>query len=404
MSSKKITFQNTERQDLSASLDLPNDQHPKTFAIFAHCFTCNKNFNAVRNISKALTKNGIAVLRFDFTGLGASEGAFEDTSFSSNIDDLVSAANYLKKHFEAPKLLIGHSLGGAAVIYAASKIESVEAVSTIGAPFSPGHIQDLFRESLEEIKNAGSAEVKIGGRTFRLSKGFLQDLESKTTGSVLKELKKSLLIMHSPQDHTVGIRNAEELYIAAKHPKSFVSLDGADHLLSEQEDSIYAGEVIASWSIRYLNIVPDKQKKGRSQVDVYLGPEGYTTEIISGNHKLIADEPKEVGGNDFGPNPYDLLLSSLGACTAMTLRMYANRKKWDLGEITVHLDHSKDYAVDCEDCKKPEAKIDVIKRTIVIEKSQNEKEMKRLSQIADRCPVHRTLHGDVKVETKLSEQ
>lgn len=401
MAATKIEFQNEDAYQLSARLDLPIDQKPHAYAIFAHCFTCNKNLNAVRNISRALTQHGFAVLRFDFSGLGESEGEFADTNFSSNVQDLIAAADYLERTYEAPKLVVGHSLGGAAAIFAANALKSVEAVATIGAPASPEHVQHLFQHSLEEIENNKVAEVNIGGRLFKIKKQFVDDLNSKNMSHVLKNLRKPILIQHSPQDTTVGIANAAEIYGAAMHPKSFVSLDGADHLLSEKADSIYSGNLIASWAARYIKPNDKVVLKKAKQVTVRIGDEGFTSDIIAGKHYLRADEPVSVGGNDYGPNPYELLLSSLGACTVMTLKMYAARKKWPLEEAVVHLSHGKTYVDDCKSCEEGGTKIDVIEKSIELKGDLDEKQRKRLLQIADKCPVHKTLHSEVSIKTVL---
>ncbi|MBU2914632.1 bifunctional alpha/beta hydrolase/OsmC family protein [Reichenbachiella agariperforans] len=402
MPTKKLTFQNTEGHELSAHLELPIDAHPIAYAIFAHCFTCNKNFHAVRHISEALTHQGIAVLSFDFTGLGQSEGDFSDTNFSSNVEDLVAAAKALTDAYEAPRLLIGHSLGGAAVIFAGRQIKSVEAVATVGAPSSPAHVSHLIQGDIEKIKNQDAAEVSIGGRTFNVKKQFLEDISSQNMPETVRELKEALLIMHSPQDEIVDINHAAKLYEYAMHPKSFVSLDGADHLLTSEGDSRYAGDVIATWAKRYLPKVAPIQLKTKQQVVVQIGSEGYVSEILAGKHRLRADEPQDVGGNDFGPSPYELLLSGLGACTAMTIRMYADRKGWGLDNVHVHLSHKKDYAKDCQECD-DKSKIDVIDRTIKIEGDLDDAQKKRLLEIANKCPVHRTLHSQVEVNTSLTD-
>ncbi len=396
---QKITFKNASGINLSARLELPTDQKPYAYAIFAHCFTCNKNLTAVRNISRALTQNGFGVLRFDFTGLGESEGDFADSNFSSNISDIVDAANYMAEELKAPKLLIGHSLGGAAVIFAAAKIESVQAVATIGAPSSPQHVQHIFAESIDTIVSEGDALVDIGGRPFTIKKEFIEDIADRKMEQVVKDLRKPILVMHSPQDNTVGIVNAGEIYNAAMHPKSFISLDGADHLLSDKADSIYAGNVISGWAQRYIPQDEISPLKTDYKVVSQTGQDGYTTEIKAGKHSLLADEPAEVGGADFGPTPYDLLLSALGACTSMTLRMYADLKKWPLKTVRVHLNHAKDYASDCSDCEDHKSKIDKIDRTIELTGDLDDQQRKRLLQIADRCPVHKTLHNTVEVNT-----
>ena len=401
MQFQKVTFTNRNGQQLAARLELPVNQQAHTYALFAHCFTCNKNLTAVRNISRSLNLNGIAVLRFDFTGLGESEGDFADTNFSSNIEDLLDAAQFLEDAYQAPKLLVGHSLGGAAVLCAATKLPHVKAVATIGAPFDPSHVQHLLQDQIEEIEKSGVADVQIGGRTFQVKKQFLEDIREQEIKGYLNTLDKALLILHSPQDLTVPIENAAWLYEAARHPKSFITLDGADHLMSNKADSHYAGTMIASWVDRYLAIEKEEELKAERQVAVRLGGEGYTTEIMVRHHGLTADEPIKVGGNDYGPNPYELVTAGLGACTAMTMHMYARRKNWELQEVVVHLDHSKDYPNDMEDTENPKNKIDIFKREIEIEGNLDETQILRLMEIADKCPVHRTLHSPVIIETTL---
>lgn len=401
MKNEKIEFKNAEGITLSARLELPTTQEPHAYAIFAHCFTCNKNFTAVRNISRSLTQHGFAVVRFDFTGLGDSEGDFEDTQFSSNISDIEAMAQYLAAHYEAPKLLIGHSLGGAAVLLSALKLDSVKAVVTIGAPSDPAHVKHLFGGQLLEIKKEGDAEVNIGGRPFVIKKQFIDDLENQKMDGCIAALRRPLLVMHSPQDAIVGIANAAEIYKEAMHPKSFISLDGADHMLSNKEDSIYAGNVIGSWAVRYIQRTKEVDLKTSDQVVTQTGNDSFTTDIKAGIHSLTADEPASVGGNDFGPSPYELLLSALGACTSMTMEMYAKRKGWPLESVKVHLSHSKDYHQDSAECEMSSAKLDIINRTIEMEGELDEKQRERLMQIADKCPVHKTLHSEIIVKTKV---
>jgi len=403
MPTKKITFQNQDGENLSARLELPANQLPHTYALFAHCFTCSKNLSAVRHICRALNMEGIAVLRFDFTGLGESEGDFADTNFSSNIGDIILAADYLKTNHAAPSILIGHSLGGAAVLAAARQLDSVKAVATIGSPFEPAHVSHIFGANIQKIESEGHAQVNIGGRPFQIKKQFLDDIKEEKQAENIRHLRKVLLISHSPQDRTVEVENAAKIYKTAMHPKSFVSLDGADHLLSRKEDSLYVGDIIATWAKRYLNLEEKEALKREKSIAVRLGAEGYTTDIMSRQHSLTADEPISVGGNDFGPSPYDLLSASLGACTVMTMHMYARRKKWDLQEVRVHLDHYKDYAADMENTEDKKSRIDHFERLIEIEGDLDEAQKKRLMEIADRCPVHRTLHSDVKVITELKE-
>ncbi len=402
MNLQKVTFQNKEGQNLVGRLEMPANQHPHNFAIFAHCFTCNKNLSAVKNIGKALTKRGFGVLRFDFTGLGESEGDFENTNFSGNVEDLIAAADYLKENYQAPALLIGHSLGGAAVIFAAKKLDSVKAVATIGAPSNPSHVQHLLKSNIEEIKNTGKAVVNLSGRDFTIKKQFLDDLETKSLPETARNLRKALLVMHAPQDETVGIKNAEEIYIAARHPKSFVSLDGADHLLMNRQDSLYAGEVIAGWAQRYMDIPEDTNLKTKHQVLASLDAnDGFTTAMKVGNHFMTADEPISFGGNDFGPSPYEYVTAGLSACTAMTVQMYARRKGWPLENIEVHTSYSKSHIEDCENCESDNAKIDTFHKEIKFTGAFNEKQIARMLQIADKCPVHKTLHSETQVITKV---
>ena len=407
MRNEKVQFTNTEGQKLSARLELPIDRHPHAYALFAHCFTCNKNLSAVRNISRSLAQKGFGVIRFDFTGLGESEGDFADTNFSSNIQDLVTAARFVEEEYGAPRLLIGHSLGGAAVLRAAYELDTVEAVATIGAPFDPEHVTHLFGESQEKIDEQGYAEVTIGGRPFTVKKQFLEDIQANKMIDRIKDLGKALLIMHSPQDRVVAIENAAKIYHAAWHPKSFITLDGADHLLSNKADSMYAGQMIAAWTSRYIPSPSKDQLKAEKEVSVRLRREDdFTTDIMVRKHSLIADEPERVGGNDFGPTPYDLVSAGLGACTAMTLHMYARRKKWPLEEVKVHLEHYKDYAKDLKDCANEEAqnsKIDHFDRLIEVEGDLDEAQRARLLEIANRCPVHRTMHNPIEVNTWLKE-
>lgn len=399
----KITFENPQGQELSARLEKPANGHPKAYAILAHCFTCGKNLTAISNISRALVQRGFAVLRFDFTGLGESEGDFADTNFSSNIQDLITASDYLNENYEAPKLLVGHSLGGTAVLIASLHIKSAEALVTIGSPSSPTHVTKLFREDKAVIEREGKAEVDIGGRPFLIKKQFLDDISKFQEGHELKNIRKPLLIMHSPIDNIVSIDNASDIYRHTFHPKSFVSLDQADHLLTNKEDSLYAGNMIASWVSRYIRtqnasrLTSDKQVVARTQ-------ESFVTEIMTDEHALIADEPIDAGGSDLGPSPYELLSASLGACTGMTLRMYADHKKWPLREVRVHLQHQKIHSKDCEACEDDAKKIDQIERVIELEGDLSRKQKERLIEIANKCPVHKTLHTPTEVVTKLRER
>lgn len=404
MNIQKVSFTNKDEEQLAGRLELPLDRKPHNFVIFAHCFTCTKNLTAVRNVGRALTNAGFGVLRFDFTGLGESEGDFENTNFSGNVEDLVEAASFLEKSYMAPTLIIGHSLGGAAAIFAASKLESIKAVAVINSPSNPSHVMHLLKDSAEEITKNGKAKVNLGGVDFTIKKQFLDDLKNKSLANVVRDFRKALLILHSPQDRIVGINNAEEIYLAAHHPKSFVSLDGVDHLLSNKEDSQYVGEVIAGWASRYVDIPDTEELKSKSKVAASLdATEKFTTNLKLGDHYLIADEPKTFGGNNFGPSPYEFLSAGLAACTVMTIQMYARRKKWEVENVSVHIDYSKDHAVDCDHCEDDSAKIDTFTREIQLTGNLTDEQKKRLMQIADKCPVHKTLHSKTQIISKLVE-
>ena len=386
---------------LSGLLEMPVNQLPYAYAILAHCFTCTKNLAAECSISRALSMKGIAVLRFDFTGLGSSERTLGNTSFSSNVDHLVQAGRFLSEQYSAPSLLVGHSLGGAAVLSAAHELPSVKAVATIGAPYAPEHISHLLKGKQEEMELKGVAEVSIGGQAFSVKKQFLEDIQQQNLEPKIERLGRALLILHSPQDRTVSIENAARLYQVARHPKSYISLDGADHLLSDREDALYAGEMIASWASRYLDNPKKEALKVEKEVAVRLGEQAYTTDVMVRQHSLTADEPESLGGNDFGPSPYDLVSAGLGACTAMTLQMYARRKKWPLHEVRVHLEHYKDHAKDSENMEDPKSKIDYFDRVIELEGPLSEEQRLRLLEIANKCPVHRTLHSPIQINSSL---
>ncbi|CAM3473582.1 bifunctional alpha/beta hydrolase/OsmC family protein [Aequorivita lipolytica] len=402
MNIHKVSFTNKDEEQLAGRLELPVSQKPHNFVIFAHCFTCTKNLTAVKNVGRALTDAGFGVLRFDFTGLGESEGDFENTNFSGNVDDLVEAANFLEKNYMAPTLIIGHSLGGAAAIFAASKIPSIKTVAVINSPSHPSHVMHLLKDSAQEITKNGKAKVNLGGIDFTIKKQFLDDLENKSLINTVKNLKKALLILHSPQDKIVGIKNAEEIYLAAHHPKSFVSLDGVDHMLTRKEDSNYVGQVIAGWAARYVDIPVAEEIKSKSKVAASLNnDEKFTTRLKLGDHYLIADEPTDFGGNNFGPSPYEFLSAGLAACTVMTIQMYARRKKWDVGNVTCHINYLKDHAIDCEHCEEDSAKIDTFTREINLTANLSEEQKKKILVIADKCPVHKTLHSQTQVITKL---
>ena len=375
---------------------------PRAYALFAHCFTCGKDVHAARRIAEGLTALGIAVLRFDFTGLGASEGEFANTTFSSNVHDLVAAANHLRTTHGAPALLIGHSLGGAAVLAAAGEMPEARAVVTIAAPSDPGHVTELFREHVDAIRERGEVEVALAGRPFRISREFVDDVAEQRLTERIAGMRKALLIFHSPTDDTVGIENAGTIFTAAKHPKSFISLAGADHLLSRKSDAAYVANVIAAWAERYLDMAPEIEAMADSEggVQVTETRMGKFQQVVSmGRHRFFADEPLSVGGLDSGPSPYDLLLASLGACTAMTVRLYADHKTLPLDRVSVALTHAKIHAVDCENCETKEGKIDRIDRTITFEGNLDDGQRAKLLEIADKCPVHRTLTSEIEIRT-----
>jgi uncharacterized OsmC-like protein/alpha/beta superfamily hydrolase len=392
-------FPNAQGLSLSASLDLPLGINPRAYAIFAHCFTCGKNLRGERNISLALTQAGIAVLRFDFAGVGESEGEFYDTNFSTNVSDIQAAADFLAEQHEAPSLLVGHSLGGAAALLAGKSLPSVQAIATIGAPSQPAHVKHLFAAIEKRVREEGEGQILIGGKTITIRKHFLEDIEGLDLHEEIHALRKSLLVMHSPQDQIVGIDNAREIYKAAFHPKSFLTIDEADHLLLKKADALYAGQMIASWASRYVELSDPDPLETEKQAAVRLGNIGYTTEVRAGKHSLLADEPKTVGGDDLGPTPYDLFVASLGTCTAMTMRMYAKRKGWDLREVKVHLQHSHEYKEDAENTSSAKSRIDVIDRMIEMSGDLDQAQEDRLMEIANRCPVHRTLHNEIEVRT-----
>ncbi len=404
MTLKKLYFKGSGGNQLSALLDLPADGHPEAFALFAHCFTCTKNLKSINHISRALTRERVAVLRFDFTGLGESEGDFADTNFSTNIADLVAAADFLENEYEAPKILVGHSLGGAAVLQAAGKIRSSKAVAVIGAPADPAHVMRHFKEHQETIALDGEAAIAIEGRSFRIKKQFLDDLGAVQMEKAIRNLKKALLIFHSPVDNTVGIDNAAKIFQYARHPKSFISLDQADHLLMNASDARYVGAMIASWVRKYLGFDRPETLEGdlaKNRVVARIGETGFRTEIMANGLSLVADEPVSVGGTNMGPTPYDYLVAGLGACTAMTLRMYADRKQWPLEEVVVSLSHKKIHATDCQACEKDQVMVDRIERDVEVRGPLDASQSKRLMEIADRCPVHRTLESKVEIMTRL---
>lgn len=408
MPTERFQFASSEGHQLAAALDTP-DGEIRSYALFAHCFTCGKDVLAAKRIAVALAAKGIAVLRFDFTGLGSSEGDFANSTFSSNVADLVRAADHLRQTRKAPDLLIGHSLGGAAILAAAAQIPEANAIVTIAAPSDPAHVTHLLKDQVESIREKGEVEVSLAGRPFRIKREFLDDIAEQNLLAQVAKLHKALLIMHAPTDDTVGIENATKLFIAAKHPKSFVSLADADHLLSDKRDTTYAADVIAAWSERYIGPATigssaDLAEAPRRVVVRETRDSKFQQTVTVGPHRLLADEPAAVGGEDSGPGPYDLVLAGLGACTSMTMRMYADRKALPLDRVTVTLAHSKIYAKDCAECETSEGMLDQIDRVIKIEgPSLDDDQRKRLMEIADKCPVHRTLTSEVRIVTKAAD-
>ena len=407
MPTERFQFTGSEGQQLAAALDKPEGEI-RAYALFAHCFTCGKDGLAAKRIAVALSAKGIAVLRFDFTGLGSSEGDFANSTFTSNVADLVRAADHLRHTFKAPALLIGHSLGGAAVLAAAHQIPDAKAVVTIAAPSDPAHVTGHFADSIEKIRRDGQAEVSLAGRPFTIKRKFLDDVAEHGLMAHIAGLHKALLVMHAPTDDTVGIDNATRIFVAARHPKSFVSLTGADHLLTNRRDAIYVADVIAAWAERYLDtsvstaaadpgevprqVVVRETRNGKFQQTVTVGP-----------HRLLADEPVAAGGDDSGLGPYDFLLAALGACTSMTMRLYADRKSLPLERTTVTLKHSKIHAEDCAECETEAGMLDQIERVIGMEGALSSEQRQRLMEIADKCPVHRTLTSEVRILSREAD-
>ena len=403
MKSIAVKFPGRHGHDLAARLEMPS-LPPRAYALFAHCFTCSKDSKAAVFLADALAEHGIAVLRFDFTGLGGSGGDFANTDFTSNVGDLVAAADWLRANHAAPAILVGHSLGGAAMLAAAHKIPESKAVATIGAPFEPAHVKGLLHEAAEEIARKGEAEVDLGGRKFTIRREFLDDLDRQPQREAIAKLGRALLVMHSPIDDTVSVDNAAEIFMCARHPKSFISLDKANHLLTSRDDARYAANVLAAWAGRFVPLEdPHRATPTEGMVVVSETREAKFTEAIAaGHHALRADEPEAFGGLDSGPSPYDLLLAALGACTAMTVRAYADVKALPLVRATVRLKHEKIYAADCAECETKEGKIDRIERVLELEGALDDAQRAKLLDIANKCPVHRTLHSEIDIRSRLA--
>lgn len=414
MKSTKTHFEGARGQKLAAQLDLPVNGEAKSMALFAHCFTCGKDLIAAKNISRALTASGIGVLRFDFTGIGQSEGSFEDSSFSQDVEDITHLVDLLNEGGEKVEMLIGHSLGGAAVVHAVSKLPQIKALVTIGAPASPNHVTHLFESAIDEIEEEGSAKVMLAGRPFKIGKKLIDDLEEQTLVGCLNDYQGAYLNLHAPEDTYVSIDNATALFKMAHHPKSYISLDGMDHLLSKSADSLRVGKLIAAWVEAFIyeetevvddfdaqnvnNLVHDNDRVGA----LLTIEDGYTTLVKMGEkHRLISDEPISLGGKDLGPTPYELLSAGLASCTAITIRMYAERKKWPLEDVHVYIEHTKVEAPEKLKEAAQNRKIDHFKRIIKLEGDGLDADQKaRLLDIANKCPVHRTLHMPVITSTE----
>lgn len=400
MPSRRTTFTGSDGTELAGRLELPSGT-PTGTAVFAHCFTCGKDSIAAARVSRALAARGIAVLRFDFTGIGGSGGDFASTGFSSNVDDLVLAARHLAETVAPAALLVGHSLGGAAVLAAAARLPGVRAVVTIGAPADPAHVVGLLGPAADTAARDGQAEVVLGGRRFTIRGSLLADLALAHCRRSAAALRRPLLVLHAPGDELVGVDNARTIFDAARHPKSFVAVDGADHLLTRPADAVYVAETIATWAARHLP-PPDARAPGDGTVVVTgTKDDGLRHAVVAGRHQGVLDEP-EPAGTDLGPTPYDALLAALGGCTAMTVRMYARRKCWPLDEVTVALRHDRIHATDCADCISTEGRIDRIAREITLTGDLDDEQRARLLEIADRCPVHRTLRGEITIETRAT--
>lgn len=406
MITERFTFPNAEGHDLSAVLDLPG-RKPRAYALFAHCFTCGKDVLAARRIAAKLTEHGLGVVRFDFTGLGASEGEFANSDFTSNVADLKSAAAAMRERGMAPALLIGHSLGGSAVLAAAESVPEAVAVVTIAAPLEPAHVTRLFADQLDAIRAAGQGEITLGGRSFQITRGFLEDIAAHALRERIGHLKKALFVFHSPEDEVVGVENAAAIFGAAKHPKSFISLHGADHLLSRPADAAYVADVIAAGVDRYLTrIEAERMPSPLDDHTVAVAETGFGTfqQVAATElHRFHVDEPRSVGGLETGPTPYDLVLAGLGACTSMTVRLYADRKGLPLERTEVQLRHDRNHAQDAADCEQADLRMERITRTLSFTGPLDEAQRAKLLEIAEKCPVHRTLSEGARIKTKLAE-
>ncbi len=404
MKQTKLNITNDKGLQLQAYLELPANQKPKYYAIFAHCFTCSSSLKPVVNISRVLTQFGFGVVRFDFTGLGGSEGEFADSHFSANVNDLMAVSAYMEEQYEAPSLLVGHSLGGAAVIVAASKLESVKAVATIGAPASIDHVKKHFSHLPEAIKDKGDIEVNIGGRPFKINQEFIDDFDKSDLSAITKSLRRPILIMHSPLDMIVGVDNAHDLYHAAHHPKSFISLNDADHLLLKTKDSMYVGNMIGTWVQNYFETETNEMMDTEGEqlvAHLNLKDHNFTTSIQTARHNFIADEPESFGGDDLGPSPYDFLSAALASCTAMTLKLYAERKKWDLQEVYTYITYSRKHSEDLKSDTGQPAQFDHLLKKLKFVGDLDDSQKQKLKEIASKCPVHKTLLSTTIIDTEV---
>lgn len=401
MTKQTVEFTNDDGVRLEGELHWPATR-VRAYAIFAHCFTCTRRSKAAVTIARALNRAGFAVLTFDFTGLGGSAGEFAETNFTTNVGDVVAAAAWLEAEHAAPQLLIGHSLGGTAALAAAARVPSCAAVATLAAPARAAHVKHLLGDDLEALERDGVATVSIGERPFRLKRQFIDDVERQSVPERLRELRAAVLVMHAPLDRIVSIDNASEIFTHAVHPKSFVSLDDADHLLSRTADAEYAAGVLAAWAARYIAAPaePDDATGAIARTD----NEGFTTDVAAGRHALVADEPESAGGADLGPSPYELLAAALATCTSMTLQMYARQKQWPLIEASVRVAHDRIHAEDCANCETTEGRVDRLTRTVTLTGDLDDEQRTRLLEIADRCPVHRTLTGEIVIETRADDE
>lgn len=398
---RNISFKNSAGHQLAAVIEQPVIP-VKCYALFAHCFSCGKDILIASRIARSLVARGVAVLRFDFTGIGDSEGEFESSNFTSNIDDIISATNHLREHYSAPQILIGHSLGGTAMLNAAEQVSEAKAVVSIAAPFTADHILSHFQDKVEELEQKEKVDIELAGKILTINREFVSDLKAHSNEDRISQLRKALLILHSPFDEIVPIEEATKIFVNAKHPKSFVSLDKADHLITDKEDAEYVANTIVAWASRYIEEDSStSQVIDKGEVLIGEGNKKFLREVASDDHTWFSDEPLAVGGDNLGPDPYEQLLSSLGTCTSMTLRMYANHKGWPVEDIQVKLKHSRQHDQDCEQPDEKSCKIELIQKFITIKGDLDEQQINRLVEVADRCPVHKTLLGKIKLESNF---